>query len=541
MKQIFNISKNNRLIMLSAFIAGISQPGNSLGLLVFIAYIPLFYVLLTLDKKKKFDFIKAGILFGFVYCIISLYWIAYSTFGGFIGALITISLRYGLFFLVFSYVSNFKQYNWLIIPIFVIQEYTCQFTDLDFIWHISPYSLTDYPFLCQISSFTGIFGLSLIIFTINYLLTSFYLHKRDSFQSFRRFVYVTLVFISFLLLNLFASIEYENIEYQYIKVGIIQPNIDAFEKWKPENKELAIKRLFSASRKASSEGADFILWPETSVPFYLRTAYYFQEEIHKIVNEDSITMVVGSLDFMVNGDEEKEYYNSAFHFLRNKEYKTYNKQKLVAVAEKDIIPKLIQDLIALPGASGFTKGNDNTVFKSQFNIYDQKNNKLGVDTIHFATTICIESNFPTLISDMKNNGMQFLNIITNDGWFYPHYDWAKSFLGLFNINPEIPSKGAFQHNRIAVMRAIENRTTILRSANTGISSIIDPSGYFVRQTRQYVHDEIIDLAPIPKKYFKTFYNKHGDFIVYILILTICIVMMNLLTRKYKENQILIKK
>ena len=537
MKQFFQLNSNNRLILLSSIIAGLAQPGNSLGLLVFIAYIPVFYVLLTLKSDDKTAFFRAGLLFGIIYTIVALYWIAFSTVGGFIGALITISLRYGLFFLLFSFIAKSKKYNWLIVPIFVIQEYTCQFTDLDFIWHVSAYSLTDFPFLCQMASVTGIFGLSLTIFSVNYSLTVFYLNRNDSFQSFKRAVYSVLIILIFLCLNFYNYSDYKSIEYNYIKVGIIQPNIDAFEKWKPENKRLAINRLFQASKKAISNNADFILWPETAVPFYLRNAKFFRQEINELIIQDSITMAVGSLDYSYS-NSKKRYFNSVFHFLRDTNYQTYNKQKLVAVAEKDIVPNFIKRVIAVPGASGFTKGKENSVYASKFNFYDKSEKLIQTDSIRFSSIICIESNFPTLISDMKNNGMQFLNIITNDGWFYPHYDWARELLGLFDINPNIPSKGAFQHNRIAILRAIENRTTILRSANTGISSIIDPGGYFVRETKQYTHDEIIDFAPITSKYSKTFYNKHGDYIVYILILTLCVVVMNLLTRSYKEKQML---
>jgi apolipoprotein N-acyltransferase len=84
-----------------------------------------------------------------------------------------------------------------------------------------------------------------------------------------------------------------------------------------------------------------------------------------------------------------------------------------------------------------------------------------------------------------------LTIITNDGWYGK-------------------SAGPRQHNRFAVLRAIENRRWIARSANTGISSIIDDRGRMVKETPLFVPGSI--TADIPRLTRKTFYSRYGDFI-----------------------------
>ena len=76
-----------------------------------------------------------------------------------------------------------------------------------------------------------------------------------------------------------------------------------------------------------------------------------------------------------------------------------------------------------------------------------------------APIICYESVFPNHVRKFIKKGAQAIFIITNDGW------WGAS-------------KGRVQHNSYARIRAIESRRYVVRSANTGISSIISPRGFF---------------------------------------------------------------
>ena len=75
-----------------------------------------------------------------------------------------------------------------------------------------------------------------------------------------------------------------------------------------------------------------------------------------------------------------------------------------------------------------------------------------VDSVPFGNLICYESSIPTIVSQFVRHGAKFLSIETNDSWC-GH------------------TSGVYQHFQIARLRAVENRVTIARSANTGISSL----------------------------------------------------------------------
>lgn len=178
----------------------------------------------------------------------------------------------------------------------------------------------------------------------------------------------------------------------------------------------------------------------------------------------------------------------------------YYKSKLVVGVElfpyKNILEPLFGEyLINLGGSvSSLSTQKNRSVFTNQ----------------HFkvAPIICYESVYGNYVNDYVKLGAQFLAVITNDGW------WQNS-------------EGHKQHLMLSKLRAIENRRDLVRSANTGVSAIINQKGDIV-QHLAYGQKGIIK-ATINLNDTKTFYNRYGDymarlaqFIAIILILNIFI-------------------
>ena len=107
-------------------------------------------------------------------------------------------------------------------------------------------------------------------------------------------------------------------------------------------------------------------------------------------------------------------------------------------------------------------------------------------TISFRGT-CRTTTVPTIPVTVLN----IIAIITNDGW------WRNT-------------AGYKQHFQYARLRAIEQRKSIVRSANTGISGLIHPDGEIVEQTNW--DEEIAINIKVPLNDTVTFYNRHGDYI-----------------------------
>ena len=103
--------------------------------------------------------------------------------------------------------------------------------------------------------------------------------------------------------------------------------------------------------------------------------------------------------------------------------------------------------------------------------------------------ICYEIIFPGLPRSMVQNGADLLVNITNDAWFGR-------------------SSAAYQHFSMAVLRAVENRRSIARAANTGISGFIDPCGRISQSTALY--EEAAVTASVALMQSRTRYSRWGD-------------------------------
>lgn len=112
--------------------------------------------------------------------------------------------------------------------------------------------------------------------------------------------------------------------------------------------------------------------------------------------------------------------------------------------------------------------------------------------------ICYESIWGDYVAEYARQGAQFIAIVTNDGW------WGNT-------------SGKDQHLQYAKLRAIENRRWVARSANTGISGFINQRGDIVQKTTWWQPDALTQEINLNEEL--TFYTKHGDLLIYIVLVS----------------------
>jgi apolipoprotein N-acyltransferase len=158
-------------------------------------------------------------------------------------------------------------------------------------------------------------------------------------------------------------------------------------------------------------------------------------------------------------------------------------------------------------AAGYAKQEERTVLdaKGGFRI---------------APAICYESIYGEFMSRYVRNGANLICIITNDGW------WKNT-------------PGHKQHMNYARLRAIETRTWVARSANTGISCFIDPAGD-VYLPQPYNKEAVIKLNVPVFDHSKTFYVKYGDILSILasiasLLLIVWIVIKKILQKFFAKK------
>ncbi|MCL5270849.1 MAG: hypothetical protein M1457_09955, partial [bacterium] len=106
----------------------------------------------------------------------------------------------------------------------------------------------------------------------------------------------------------------------------------------------------------------------------------------------------------------------------------------------DLIPGFQENIV---GIGTFAEGRDWTIFTSH--------------GLRFGTLICFESTFSAMARGFVQRGADFLVVITNDAWYGQ-------------------SAGVARHHNLSLLRAVETRRWVARCANTGISSLITPTG-----------------------------------------------------------------
>jgi apolipoprotein N-acyltransferase len=264
-----------------------------------------------------------------------------------------------------------------------------------------------------------------------------------------------------------------------IKIGLIQGNIAQTDKWNPARAGMILDRYLRLSRQAFEQGAEFIMWPEASTPFF------FEEDptgnvIRDLARSVGRPMLLGSDE--IDDADPPRTYNSAFMLDRGgATAAVYRKIHLVPFGEYVPFQRVLFFVGPLVEAvSAFSRGTRVTM--------------LPVDGHMVSTAICYEVTYPALAREAVQQGSEMLTTITNDAWYGE-------------------SSAAFQHFEMAAMRAIEQGRYLARSANTGISGIIDPYGRVLVKTQ--VFETVAVVAEARFVQAKTVYARIGDVVAYL--------------------------
>lgn len=260
-----------------------------------------------------------------------------------------------------------------------------------------------------------------------------------------------------------------------VTLGLIQPNVAQEDKW---NRALVgdIGRKFTAlTRQAVAEGAQAVLWPESSTPYLFNEDPVQAEPVRALVRETGVPLLFGT-DEIERGSPDR-FYNSAFVLdPTGAVAAVYRKMQLVPFGEYVPLRDLLFFVSPLVEAvADFAPGTQVTMMP------------LGEHMV--STAICYEVVYPHLVRQAVLNGAELLTTITNDGWYGR-------------------SSAPYQHFALASMRAIEQGRYLARAANTGISGLVDPYGRPVVATR--VFEEAVVTVEARFLQSRTLYARIGD-------------------------------
>ena len=146
--------------------------------------------------------------------------------------------------------------------------------------------------------------------------------------------------------------------------------------------------------------------------------------------------------------------------------------------------------------------------KKYFEIPGKNYTIFKLDDARFGVIICWEIVFPGLFRTFVKNGANFMINITNEGWF--------------------GAPALYQMVAISVYRAVENRISLTRAANTGVSCFIDPFGRITGRVSNDGQDILVAgtlSQHIQLSNEKTLYCRFGDIFAYLCIAASLIILV----------------
>ena len=492
--------RNLFLASISGLLLAFSWPAIGIFPLLFVGFVPLFIledkISCSNEKRKGLQVFAFSFLSFFLFNLFTTYWIYHATVFGAIAAFLVNALLMATAFWLYYFIKNtIGRGIWVLLVTWVSMEYFHLNWDLSWPWLTLGNGFANTPSIVQWYEFTGVLGGSLWILLTNFFIFKFLQTKHKGIA----FLKITMLLIVPILLSYYLSLKVDMKESTRLEVLIVQPNIDPYtDKFNVGFKEQLDDFIALAKTKLTEE-IQLLVGPETALlegvwENRIEATYSIRKfrELQKEFPNLNILVGASTYKMFVHGEEKTatareirnentfyDAYNSAIFIPVSGEVKVYHKTKLVPGVEKMPYPNVLDKFAALAvnlgGISG-SLGNKNEI------------NTFNVDGVKVLPLICYESIYGDLITARETD---VLCIITNDGW------WKNS-------------AGYKQHSSYARLRAIEQRKAIIRSANTGISSIITLSGAIEKQSKWGSKQIIKATIPIIKT--KTFYSIYGDFI-----------------------------
>lgn len=491
---VFFKSREFLLVLLSALLFSFSFPPSPFGFLAYFSLVPLFYALKDSTPFKAF---KLGYVFGVLTNFILLYWIVWQTFYGeyfVLPASVLAWLILALYPAVWSWSVTTLNSKWKIgftlAPfLWVGLEYLRGLGQIGFPWIDIGYTQAGYLSMIQFASLTGVHGVSFWVVLLNVLIFYWLNSGKMRLKLVTGLAIVILLAIPYL----YGQRELRKTKNsEKVKVALIQGNIDPNIKWDPQFLDYNLEVYDSLSRIAAEAQPDLIIWPETAAPCYLEKEPVYMERVENLSKELKADIILGTDDYWVLGPERYVFYNSAFWISpENGLAERYYKIQLVPFAER--IPysgnlRIFEEIEL--GQANFSPGKEYTLFETQVG--------------KFSTLICYEIAFPDLVRRFVKKGADFIVNNTNDAWFGR-------------------TAGPYQHSSLAILRAVENRISIARCANTGITMTVDPYGRILDKT--FLFETANLTSEIPKRNETTFFTKKGPWVgkLSLLVTLLCLI------------------
>ncbi len=499
------------LIFVAVFLFGLSFPGAIIERGLFpLAYAALFPVFILIRRSNWYAIAPYGLLYGFFAYAFFNYWL----FNFHPLAIYIVPAIYGVYFAALFLALKaahviFPRYGYLLqIALWIGYELLRTKGYLGYSYGIMGYSQYLFLPIIQIASLFGVWIVSIIVIFPSALAAT--IAENAKKLDHRRAVKwkaiarpyrweiagYGLAIIGALIYGLFAMVDYSESETK--RFALVQHNVDPWEGGVVAY-TASLDALIRQSDIALQSNPDIVVWSETAfvpaIDYHRRhrrdaESYDLVRRLDQYLKKQTIPFVFGNDDGQLkrngSGELERIDYNAVILYKNGDYGPIYRKTHLVPFSEhfpyRRQFPWLYRLLIE-HDTNFWEAGDEYTVF-----------NAAG---IAFSSPICFEDTFGYISRRFINEGAEIIVNLSNDSW-------SRS------------TPAAIQHMAMAVFRAIENRRSVARSTNGGLTAVIDPNGKILAQLPTFVENNLIYDIPIYTD-TDTLYTKYGDWLAWAVL------------------------
>jgi apolipoprotein N-acyltransferase len=502
MKKIFPhpASRTYLPLVLSALLLSLSYPSYPYVRLEVLAWVWMVPLLLSLKDVQSFPrFLGRVYLTMLMISVIGMSWLMMSTV---MGTFLLFFVGAGIFtvpFVAFYFIRRtlgWRAALWSAPLIWTAWDWLYLQSEGSIGWLAMGVTQSNLHWLVQYIDITGMWGITFWLVLFNVLVVMAVEGGEFSVFSFRfsvppllkvekgkqktaisRFAFVTcLMLIVPLGYSAYVFIHAARVpESREISVLLVQPNVNPWEKLTDQSRPAVLRKTITLTNKALAESEtkpDLIIWPETAVPYVLAEQKDVRETVYRGVTRWETPLLTGLFDMgdagsntasmPEAGQQRREFFNGAALLspkpeevgkrLNVETSPVYRKRVLMPFIERvpyvDRLPALQHLAIDFGAGDGISRGREATVFP----LHTRQGDEAKV-----AAAICYEYLYPAEMAELVRNGAQMVALITNEGWFSRTH-------------------GEYQMAAFSRLRSIETRRAMARTANTGMTWLVDQYG-----------------------------------------------------------------
>ncbi|HVG25827.1 MAG TPA: apolipoprotein N-acyltransferase [Thermoanaerobaculia bacterium] len=478
------------LAITSGALFAFAFPNVAQGWLAFVALAPLLVAVIRAPHSKEAFFL--GWSSQTAAWLLMVPWVVrvMSHYGGlpyvvgvllFVAMALILGLYGGLFaFIVKRLGLSARFVPWLAVPLaWAAIEYFRTYFLTGFPWNLIATALIDYPSLVQIDRFAGPYFLGALLVLPATVLAWLVTQRVPPIARVMVIGTLGIVILVWWGTGLVAAkLIVRPRGAATVSAALLQPNISQEMRWDEQNVIRIYQKMIGMTVEAAERGAKVVVWPESTVPLSYTETHFYRSEIEELSRRYGIDIILGSV--ATDPANANRLWNSAFLVSGGRTIGHYDKIRLVPFGEYVPLRRMLFFAEKLVHAVGeFEFGTNDDPLRGK---------------LVYGPAICYEIVYPQIARTQVKNGADVLVTITNDAW----YDGTSA-----------PAQHLWQ----ARMRAVEDDRYLLRSATTGISAFVDPTGQM--QSWIPMGKDAIIYAKFEPRTTETGYVRFGDWFAWV--------------------------